>query len=89
MTAPLELTATHSHLYPGARGHAGAPLRDGAVVLTFSDGTRVTGHLSGDRLTLAAHRTAKGADIPEKTWMIAPFPPGPDGRVPFRIAARA
>jgi hypothetical protein len=89
MTAPLELGATHSHLYPGARGHAAAPLRDGPVALTFADGVRVTGDLWGDRLTLAAHRTAKGTEIPEKSWVIATAPPEPDGRVPFRVVARA
>jgi hypothetical protein len=49
----------------------------------------VTGDLWGERLTLAAHRTAKGTEIPEKSWVIATAPPEPDGRVPFRVVARA
>jgi hypothetical protein len=59
------------------------------VALTFANGVRVTGDLSGDRLTLAAHRTAKGREIPEKSWVIATAPPEPDGRVSFRVVARA
>jgi hypothetical protein len=89
VTAPQDLTATHSHLYPGARGSAAEALRDGAVMLSFADGTRVPGRLQGERLMLEAHRTAKGTRIAPKTWIIAPDPPGPDGRVPFRVAARA
>lgn len=88
MTAPLELAATHSHLYPGARGHASEPLRDGPVALTFADGARVPGHLAENRLTLAAHRTAKGTPIGQKTWVIEAAPPGPDGHVAFRVARR-
>ncbi|MDG4647986.1 hypothetical protein P6F26_05980 [Roseibacterium sp. SDUM158017] len=89
MDAPLALSATHSHLFPGARGHAEAPLRDGPVTLAFADGTRVAGWLRGGRLGLEAHETAKGAKMPAKCWSVEAGPPGPDGRVPFRVAARA
>jgi hypothetical protein len=67
----LELEASHSHLYPGARGRllSGRP-EDGPVMLTFADGTRVPGTLAGDRLTLAAHKTAAGTGIPEKSWTL-------------------
>jgi hypothetical protein len=88
VSAPRELSASHSHLYPGARGSADAPLADGPVALTFADGTRVTGHLTGDRLSLDAHRTAKGTAIATKTWIIAMGPTDPEGRVPFRVTAR-
>jgi hypothetical protein len=86
--APLALTVTHSHLYPGARGHAEAALRDGPVTLTFADGNRVSGRLAGDVLTLEAHRTVKGTAIPRKSWRIEAATRAPDGRVPFRVAAR-
>jgi hypothetical protein len=89
VTAPQELSAHHSHLYPGATGRSDAPLRDGPVALTFADGTRAPGTLDGNRLRLAAHRTAKGTAIAAKTWVIAAAPPGPDGRVVFRVVARA
>ncbi|MCU4655056.1 hypothetical protein N8I71_19620 [Roseibacterium sp. SDUM158016] len=88
MTAPQDLAATHSHLYPGARGTAGAPLGDGPVSLTFADGTRVAGRLTGDRLTIDAHRTAKGTSIPLKTWVIARGATDPDGRMHFVVRAR-
>jgi hypothetical protein len=89
MTAPLEMTASHSHLYPGARGSAEGRLRDGPVAMTFADGIRVPGRLDGDRLTLDAHRTAKGTAIGRKTWVVAEGPTDSVGRISFRIAARA
>jgi hypothetical protein len=85
---PLDLSARHSHLYPGARGHLDGPPRDGPVTLAFADGTRVSGRLDGDRLSLEAHLTAKGTAIEPKSWRIAFGPAGAGGRVPFRIAAR-
>jgi hypothetical protein len=88
VTAPRELSASHSHLFPGARGSADAPLSDGPVALTFADGTRVTGELNGDRLSLDAHRTAKGTAIAAKVWIIATGSTGPEGRVPFRVTGR-
>lgn len=65
-----ELETTHSHLYPGARGRVLSGAAYGPVTVSFADGIRVSGTLEGDRLTVTAHRTAKGAAIPEKTWTI-------------------
>lgn len=80
----LELETTHSHLYPGARGRivAGA-VSDGPVTLIFADGACAAATLTGGRLHVAAHETAKGTVIVAKNWAIA-F----DG-TDFRIAARA
>ncbi|MYM57062.1 hypothetical protein [Thalassovita mangrovi] len=80
----LELETTHSHLYPGARGRvvAGA-VADGPVTLIFADGARAAATLTGNRLQVAAHETAKGTAIAAKGWAIA-F----DG-ADFRITARA
>ena len=64
-----------------AAGLSGARA-DGPVVVSFADGARVCGQLDGDRLTLAAHRTAAGTDIPAKAWRVA-F----DGDA-FRVTAR-
>ena len=67
----LELEASHSHLYRGARGRlVSGRLEDGPVILSFADGTRVAGTLAGSRLTLAAHRTAAGTGIPERAWTL-------------------
>lgn len=85
----MELEAGHTHLYPGATGHADGPFRDGPVTVAFADGVRVAGRLAGDRLAVAAHRTARGTAIAEKAWVIAAGGTEPDGRVPFRVTARA
>ncbi|MWD27718.1 hypothetical protein E0K89_009550 [Aquicoccus sp. SCR17] len=79
-----QLRASHTHLYPGARGTCDGPLCDGPVLLEFSDGVAVSGQIAGDRLQLAAHVTAAGTAIPAKAWQIEPR--GADG---FRIRARA
>lgn len=82
--AMLELEATHSHLYPGARGRiVGGDVADGPVTVVFADGGRAAATLSGDRLRVAAHETAKGTAIAEKTWIITLSDQG------FRIRARA
>lgn len=80
----LELEATNSHLYPGARGRvASGTASDGAVVLVFADGVCVSATLAGDRLTVPPHTTARGTAIAQKGWVIE----FGDGR--FRIRSRA
>lgn len=80
----MELEATHSHLYPGARGrilHGAA--RKGPVIVHFADGTAARGELEGDLLRLATHSTAAGTRIAAKAWRIA------FAGDRFRITARA
>jgi hypothetical protein len=88
MTAPAELAATHSHLYPGARGHAPGPPADGPVVMCFADGARAAGRLDGAILALSAYRTSAGRAIPARAWRLAFGAPDAAGRCPFRVAAR-
>jgi hypothetical protein len=88
MTVPLEITASHSHLYPGARCRAEGCLRDGPVAVTFADGMRVAGHLADGTLSLAAYRTARGTEIAARRWAVAVGEPD-DGGTPLRIRAKA
>lgn len=76
------LTVRHSHLYPGARGRIEGP-GQGDCVLEFSDGALAFGTLDGPVLSVGAHRTAAGTEIPAKRWRIQR-----DG-ARFRILARA
>jgi hypothetical protein len=74
------LRATHTHLYPGARGSITglervAGLERGSDCLVeFSDGSvaaaKISGSASGWRLCTAAYRTAAGTDIPDKRWSV-------------------
>jgi hypothetical protein len=82
--AMLELEATNSHLYPGARGRVVTGDVSGTVVLlVFSDGNRVSATLETGCLTVPPHTTAKGASIPQKCWFIE------FGGGRFRIRSRA
>lgn len=63
------LTVRHSHLYPGARGRIEGP-GQGDCVLEFSDGALAFGTLDGPVLSVGAHRTAAGTEIPAKRWQI-------------------
>ncbi|KRS17177.1 hypothetical protein [Roseovarius indicus] len=79
----LELDATNTHLYPGARGTvlSGAP-GDGPVTLRFADGAAAPGMLQAETLKVEPYTTAAGTRIAAKAWRIA-F----DG-AQFRITAR-
>ena len=77
---PLPLTASHSHLFRGARLRARrpaleVPLRPADVRLAFSDGVEVTGELVGTGdgdvlLSLPGYRTAAGASIGAALWPV-------------------
>lgn len=65
----IRLMPWHSHLYPGARGRIEGP-GQGDCVLEFPDGALAFGTLDGPVLSVRAHRTAAGTDIPAKRWRI-------------------
>ncbi len=77
---PLPLTASHSHLFRGARLRVSRsavtlPLRPADVRLAFSDGVEVAGELvetgDGDALlSLPGYRTAAGASIGAAHWPV-------------------
>jgi hypothetical protein len=79
------LRAAATHLYPGARLRGDAPLAPGPTLVAFADGVEAPGEIEADGATLsvAAHRTARGARIPAKRWRLAETPEG------WRVAARA
>lgn len=79
----LLLRATHTHLFPGARGSYAGEWRDGACELEFSDGVRVVVELWGDRLRVPAYVTAAGTEIAVKSWTLT----GADGE--FRVRGRS
>ena len=75
------LACRHTHLFPGARLSADAPLPEAAceVLVAFADGVEVPGRLAPEPgaagtlgLALAAHVTAAGTAIPERAWRLAP-----------------
>lgn len=79
----LELDATNTHLYPGAKGTIlSGDAQDGPVTLRFADGSAATGRLEGETLRLDPYTTAAGTDIAAKAWRIAFEGSG------FRITAR-
>jgi hypothetical protein len=73
------LRATASHLYPGAPLRTADALpgegETAECLVDFADGTCARGRLAGAPgglvLALAAHRTARGTDIPAKRWRLA------------------
>lgn len=75
-----ELEIFHTHLYPGARGQGARA--EGPAVLVFSDGVRVAGEVSGDRLRVDGYTTAAGTQIEGNRWRLAFDGDG------FRITAR-
>ena len=79
------LTASHSHLFRGARlSGATAP---GPCALAFVDGTRCMAELGagpeGPVLSVPGHRTGAGTDIAAARWQLAPAPGG------WRVTGRA
>ena len=76
----MQLSATGSHLYPGATGDASGEGPD--VAVDFADLSRTTGRLTGDRLVTNPYETSAGTRIPAKAWRVDIG----DGR--FRILAR-
>jgi hypothetical protein len=67
----LCLSATRTHLYPGARGRvASGVVSDGPVEIAFADGSHAFGSLLGRRLDLHTYDTAAGTAIPQKAWTI-------------------
>lgn len=96
--APIELHATNTHLYRGARLRT--PLPPGtfpreprAVRLIFSDGVGIDAELlqnvDDDALAVEvpAYRTAAGQEIAAKLWRIAAVDAEGDGSV-IRIGAQ-
>lgn len=68
----LELEATNTHLYPGARGTIlGGEATSGPVTLRFADGGAATGRLEGETLRVDPYTTAAGTGIAAKAWRIA------------------
>ena len=80
---PVVLRATHTHLYPGARGTVGpgeplrwsARARDVACVVELADGSTAAARLErfaeeGAYLCVEAYRTAAGTVIPRKRWLL-------------------
>ena len=77
---PVPLTASHSHLFRGARlrtsrSALALPLRPADVRLAFSDGVELPGELvetgDGDALlSLPGYRTAAGASIGAALWPV-------------------
>lgn len=74
------LEATHTHLYPGHRGKISglaqiADMQTGCdCLVAFSDGSAASARMSksegGWQLYTNAYRTAAGADIAEKLWVV-------------------
>lgn len=76
----MYLSASGSHLYPGATGTVSGDGPD--VVVDFADLSRTTGSLTGDRLVTQPYETSAGTRISIKSWRVDVK----DGR--FRILAR-
>ncbi len=86
---PLLLRAANTHLYPGARltsanGDALRLRRGSHVTVEFADlgvahGQVIATHDGGWTLAMAAHRTARGADVPAHCWFVARTPAADDG----------
>ena len=79
MSEPVALYATHTHLFAGARLTAGDsrfPADPGRVRIVFRDDEEaeaelLPGEADGELdLTVDAHRTAAGHDVPAKRWHI-------------------
>ncbi len=75
----LQLEASHTHLYPGARGivSGALPAGDQAVVceVAFSDGSVALGSLALSQKTeglleTGPYTTAAGSEIPTKRWRL-------------------
>mgnify|MGYP001548725845 CR=1 FL=1 len=87
MTPALRAAATH--LFPGARLAAPAPLPapPADLIVEFSDGTAAPARILPDlRLEVAGHVTAAGTTIPSKAWALAPDPATGGWRVARRLA---
>ncbi|KAA9010515.1 hypothetical protein [Histidinibacterium aquaticum] len=70
-----EIEFPSSHLYPGAVGRlasgAEAIAASGQkVALSFADGSRAAGRLSGDRLKVEGYQTVAGTEIEAKAWRV-------------------
>ncbi|MBT9384660.1 hypothetical protein KM176_12380 [Pseudooceanicola sp. CBS1P-1] len=63
------LHASHTHLYPGARGRIDGT-GDGAAMVHFADGAQAPAQLGPDTLHVAAHRTLAGTVIAAQRWRI-------------------
>ena len=85
----IVLRATHSHLYPGARGRLDGPMPPGSApcLVEFADGSAAHGTLmpeaDGTVLATDPYTTACGTRIPAKRWLIEPTGEG------FRVVRRA
>jgi hypothetical protein len=80
----IRLSASHSHLYPGARGRVlAAPSAGGAALLDFADGAHALGQIEDGILHVGAYYTAAGTAIGAKSWHVDL------GGDSFRIIGRA
>lgn len=71
----MRFTFSHSHAFPGCRvAIEEAGVAEGTGVIEFGDGVVLIGewHPDGDaiRLSIPAHRTAKGTDIAAQDWRL-------------------
>lgn len=64
------LLATHTHLYPGARGRAEGVVEDGPATIVFTDEVRVPARLEGETLHVEAYETGAGTGIIAKSWRV-------------------
>jgi len=86
------VTVAHTHLFRGATGALPAgdiPTPGMTVTVEFSDGEVATGRLAPmaggrTRLEVSTYRTAKGARIGPKSWILEPTPEDP---ARFRVRA--
>ncbi len=76
------LSASHTHLYPGARGRLAGAGEDGRVRVEFADGAVAGGRLAGTTLRLDPHVTAAGTRVAGRQWALELA----DGR--FRVLRR-
>lgn len=91
------LKATHTHLYPGHRGKIFGLVQiaemqaSGDCLVEFSDGSvapaRILRAENSWQLYTDAYRTAAGADIAEKRWLVSLSENC--GQVEFRILKKA
>lgn len=72
----MQISLKGSHAYPGCRAALpdGLPVTGTDVVVSFADGIEAPGHLrpsaDGLRLEIASYRTAAGALIARKAWLL-------------------
>ena len=95
---PLPLTASHSHLFRGARlsverSSVGLPLQPCAVRVAFSDGVEVPAELlaAGDDallLSVPSYRTSAGTTLDAALWPIASVDDGDAGLITVRLGPR-